>query len=102
MRAKFLKLNKVKCEVLHFGQGTLKHKDGLDRKWNESDLEEDSGFWLMRAQCELALSAQKSNCILGCIRRQGWQQSKGGDCPLLFSLSETPDGELHLGLGPPA
>ena len=71
--ANLMKFNKAKGEVLHMGQGNPKHKyrlkdKGIESSPEEKDLEVLVGKKLnMTLQC--ALTGQKANHILVCIRR---------------------------------
>jgi len=71
--ANLMRFNKAKCKVLHMGQGNLRYQYWLGGEWvksspEEKDLEVLVGKKLnMTLQC--ALTGQKANHILGCIRR---------------------------------
>jgi len=79
-QANLMKFNKAKGKVLHFGQGSPKHKYSLEREWVESSPEEKDLQVLvdkklnMTQQCTLA--AQKANRILGFLKRSvaGWSR----------------------------
>ncbi|KAJ7413611.1 hypothetical protein BTVI_42895 [Pitangus sulphuratus] len=92
-----MNFNKVKFEVLHLGQGNLKPKYRLVRKWIESSPEEKALGVLvdeklnMTWQC--ALTAQKDNCVLGCIKSSMTSRSREAILPLCSH--KTPPGALH-------
>jgi len=64
--------NKAKYKVLHVDRGNPKHKYRLDREWIESSPEEkDLGVLTdkkLNMTWRCALTAQKDNYILGCIK----------------------------------
>jgi len=88
--ANLRKFNEAKCKFLHVGQGNPKHKYRLgDTRIKSSSADKDMGVLVdeklgMNQQC--ALTGQKANHILGCIRSSVARRSREGILPLCSTL----------------
>ncbi|GAB0209676.1 mitochondrial enolase superfamily member 1 [Grus japonensis] len=96
-----MKFNKVKCKVLHMGQGNPWYQYRLGNEGIERSLvNKDLGLLVdekldMSQQC--ALTAQKANRILGYMKRSVASRLRGMILPLCSR--ETPPGVLCPALG---
>ena len=81
--------------VLHLGQGNPKHEQKLGDKCTESSpVEKNLGIVIDKktnVSQQFALTAQKTNHILGCMKREG--ASRAREITVLLSI---PLKRLHL------
>ena len=84
--ANLMKFKKTKCKVVHMVQASPKHKYRLDDEWIESSPAKKDFDGKLTVSQPCALTVQKANRVLGCIKRCVASRSREGIVPLYSTL----------------
>ncbi|PKU46706.1 pol- hypothetical protein [Limosa lapponica baueri] len=97
-----MKFNGAKCKILHLGQGNPQCTGRWDEWIESSPAKKDLGVLVddkVNMSLQRALAAQKSNCMLTCIKRSVASRSR--EVILPFCSGEIPPGVLCPALESP-